>query len=73
MRAEIVTGFLEITPQSRTEEYAINKWYEENLKDRCNALLDGRNIAIYPYRKYKRSLRNRVLLWLHNNRIRKMY
>jgi hypothetical protein len=73
MKAEIINEMLSIIPQSKTEEYAIDKWYEANLINPCNPTLNGRNFGIYPYRKYKRSLKNRILLWLHNNRIRFMY
>jgi len=73
MKAEIINEILEIIPESKTEEYAIDAWYDKNLIDPCRAYLNGRNVGVTSYRKYKRSLRNRILLWLHNHRIYFMY
>lgn len=72
MRAEINNGILEIYPQCKTEDYALDKWYIDNVNG-CTLETNGKNMGFYPYKKYKRSIWNRIRLWLHNNRIFKMY
>lgn len=72
MKAEIINGILEIYPESKTEDYALQKWCETNVNS-CTSETNGKNIVFYPYRKYKRSLYNKLRLWLHNNRIFRMY
>jgi hypothetical protein len=72
MRAEIINGILELYPQSNTEDYALGKWYIDNV-DQCTRVTKGENIGFYSYKRYRRSIWNRFRLWLHNNRIWKMY
>lgn len=72
MRAEIINGILELYPQSNTEDYALDKWYKDNV-NMCTLQTNGKNMGFYPYKKYRRSAWNRVRLWLHNNRIYMMY
>ena len=72
MKVEIINGILEIYPESKTEDYALDKWYDENVH-KCTRQVDGKNIGFYPYKKYKRSIWNRFRLFLHNHRILRMY
>lgn len=72
MKVEIINGILEIYPESKTEDYALQKWYDDNV-DNCTGQTNGKNIGFCSYRKYKRSLYNMFRLWLHNHRIFRMY
>lgn len=38
MKAEIENGMLKIIPESKTEDYAIDKWFEDH-KDGCSYLM----------------------------------
>jgi hypothetical protein len=71
MIAEIINGILEVYPKSETEEYALDQWAKENIN--CSQQANAKNIGLNSYVKYKRSLWNRFRLWMHNNRILKMY
>lgn len=61
MIAEIINGILEIYPKSKTEDYALQKWYEDNVNS-CTRATKGENMALHSYRKYKRSILNKIRL-----------
>lgn len=47
MKAEIINGILEIYPHNDTEEYALEKWYGENV-DQCTGETNGKNMSFCP-------------------------
>ena len=69
MKAEIINGILEIYPQNATEDYALRKWYTDNV-NQCTCETNGKNMGFNSYKKYKRSLWVRFRLWLHNIKYR---
>jgi hypothetical protein len=71
MKAEILeTGKLVLTPESNTESYALEKWFETHL-DGCSFLMkpldlrkDIAGMSFRPLNKTKISFLKRLKFWL---------
>lgn len=72
MKVEIINGILEIYPESKTEDYALDKWYDENVNG-CTQQVNGKNISFNSYKKMELSLYNKLRMFLHNKRKFRFY
>lgn len=66
MKAEIKDGNLFIQPESKTEEFAISKWFEMQEVEHCNGSITTKAL-FYDILKPKKSIKQRIQLWMLNN------
>ena len=67
MKASIINGILELYPQSNTEDYALGKWYKDNVHQ-CTRVVNGEYISFnsmnHPMAKWYNRLKFKIKLFL---------
>lgn len=65
MKAEIENGHLMIIPRRKTEEYALDCWFKENVNP-CTGLTINHNMGYESYMPIKRKLSYKFWFWYYN-------
>jgi hypothetical protein len=66
MKAEIYDGFLIITPESKTEEFAIIQWFEKQENNICTGEVKTKSLGYDCYKKRK-TIKERFQLFALNH------
>ena len=68
MKAEIKEGGLFIIPESNTEQFAIDKWFEMQEINKCLGEIKTKSLFSCIYRR-KKTIKERFQLWMLNHNL----
>ena len=68
MKAKIDNGVLVVIAGNSTEQFALEQWQSINVNS-CTLQTNGANLLFPYYKKYHRSLKHRIQLFMLNHKL----